>query len=56
MVVDVEAATTMMVAAMQSLALFEMESVEPLKLQDSEPLILRMAQIIWHNNPIAADT
>ena len=30
--------------------------VGPLKLQDSEALILPMAQIIWQNSPIAADT
>ena len=27
-----------------------------LEAQDSEALILRMAQIIWQNSPIAADT
>jgi len=50
------AVIAMMVAAMHSLALFEMESVGPLKPEDSEALIPRMAQIIWQTSPFASAT
>ena len=49
---DVEAATTMMVAAMHSLALFEMESPGRLKPEDSDALIQRMAKTIWQTSPL----
>ena len=48
---DVEATTTMMVAAMHGLALFEMESPGRLKPEDSDALIKRMAKTIWQTSP-----
>ena len=49
---DVEATTTMMVAAMHSLALFEMESPGRLQPDASDALIRRMAKTIWQTRPL----